>query len=475
MINLQGTVWKLSTNNESLSDKMINLIDSSNLIFDKKEKGTYLINGDKIELNIFNCNFKGVIVEDFIFGVVNIGKESIDFECTCNSYDPLNVYMKEFQKINVGDDDDFFLIHDIYKLIKDYRIEYSDGSRISRSRIKTWIDQFDEIDRIPILTELKSIFIKRYYSKKTILSFLDGDVIQKLAKELGFSDVKDFLLNSQFVDIQNTGKSQGKMLELFDELISLKYNIALKNCGSKSRTYSIYFDDVLCTGLTLINDLKKWSSQPFSDEKTNLQAVNEGTTTLICAYSLAHDKNYHKKVSEMKHKISATFANKIRCFAIWIDNNINKYSKAEFVIPTEENLSQEILSYKDTIIKEVDIYTAQYNSISPEEFFRPFDVPQKEELFTSNVNRNILEKAFLKKGIEILDKSNVSNKNMRALGYSIPSHKNFGFGALCFTWRNIPNNTPLVFWYSGGGFTPLFDVRKSNSSVLVDFANFVVQ
>jgi hypothetical protein len=60
---------------------------------------------------------------------------------------------------------------------------------------------------------------------------------------------------------------------------------------------------------------------------------------------------------------------------------------------------------------------------------------------------------------------------MRALGYSLPSLKDFGFGALCFTWRNVPNNAPLVFWYSGGGFTPLFKVTRGGNPI-VNF-NFV--
>ena len=71
-----------------------------------------------------------------------------------------------------------------------------------------------------------------------------------------------------------------------------------------------------------------------------------------------------------------------------------------------------------------------------------------------------MENAFLLKGIQILDNANSQIPNIRALGYSLPSSKNFGFGALCFTWRNVPNNAPLVFWYSGGGFTPLFKVTR---------------
>ncbi len=82
--------------------------------------------------------------------------------------------------------------------------------------------------------------------------------------------------------------------------------------------------------------------------------------------------------------------------------------------------------------------------------------PHIEEFFTSIANRKRLEDIFLHRGITILNSANVSKPNIRALGYSLPTHKNFGFGALCFTWRNVANNCPIVFWYSGGGFIPLF-------------------
>lgn len=42
---------------------------------------------------------------------------------------------------------------------------------------------------------------------------------------------------------------------------------------------------------------------------------------------------------------------------------------------------------------------------------------------------------------------------------------------LCFTWRNVPNNTPLVFWNPGGGFHPLFKVKRGLSAKAM-FAEF---
>ena len=105
-------------------------------------------------------------------------------------------------------------------------------------------------------------------------------------------------------------------------------------------------------------------------------------------------------------------------------------------------------------------------STGPDEFYRPANTPDNEEFFTSPENRKVIENVFLHKGIQILDNANSQIPNIRTLGYSLPSLKDFGFGALCFTWRNVPNNAPLVFWYSGGGFTPLFNVVRRNNAAM---------
>ena len=137
------------------------------------------------------------------------------------------------------------------------------------------------------------------------------------------------------------------------------------------------------------------------------------------------------------------------------NNEVSISSSLDFIFPLETE-EQKILEYKEKIIVQVDEYTQRFKSTSPQEFFRIAGRPRKEKLFTSPENRNRFETIILMKGVDILNNSNTKIMNIRALGFSLPSQKSFGFGTLCFTWRNIANNTPLVFWYSGGGFYPLF-------------------
>jgi hypothetical protein len=356
------------------------------------------------------------------------------------------------------------LITSIYKTLQDYRAdEENPAVQMTKKRIRAWINQFDEELRIPILTELDSVFKKRYLNKKHVRNFLKA-IVERLTKDFKFESPKDFLENSIFLDLQQEGKSQKVMLKLFNELLEEEYGIGLKKCGKTSKKYSIYLDDILCTGQTLINNVIEWSEQKFSKDKTNKEAVADNSTTLVLAYVFIHEKNYFKKVSQMKHSVSKELSSKHKMYRmVEIENKVVKDSKIDLILPIENEQPKKVNEYKESIIEEVDVYTKSFDGKSPDEFFRPENLPEKEAFFTSKENRILIENAFLNKGIKILKNANATNKNMRALGYSIPSSKNFGFGALCFTWRNVPNNAPLVFWYAGGGFTPLFVKNQTNN------------
>jgi len=358
------------------------------------------------------------------------------------------------------------LIASIATTLKDYREDEDNISvQVSEDHVAEWIEQFDEELWLPILTELESIFKKRYCSKKSLRQFLVL-LIDALTKNSGLPSEVDFLKNAQFLDLQRRGKSQTVILGILHEVISDKYGLSLDECGSISRKYSIYIDDVLCSGLTLVSNIQEWSKTEFENGQTNKMAVEDGSTKLFLNYIFVHKKNFDKKLYEMEKKISARFSAKIKSYHMHeIQNTLTPTSKIDLIMPNSVDQPENVQEYQVEIIETVDAYSKEKGyKTSPEEFFRLDNLPKEEKFFTSAENRKLVEDAFLQKGIEILRKANVNNRNMRALGYSMPSIKNFGFGALCFTWRNVPNNAPLVFWYAGGSFTPLFKVFRGNNS-----------
>ena len=355
------------------------------------------------------------------------------------------------------------LIQSIYEIVEDYRAdENSTNGRITEDEIHNWIKQFEEQDQLIILQELQQIFKKRYCSKNEMKQFLNS-IVEQLTKDFEFNSPVEFLKNAIFLDLQADGKSQKIMLQLFDDFIDETYGMTIADCGTNSKKYSVYIDDILCTGNTLFHNINKWSQCEFSDGKTNKQAISDNSTILVFVYMFIHIKNYLKKKTELRRKISQDTASKhIMYRGLEIHNNPD--STQDIIWPLDVNQPEFVHAYKDTITVKVDEYTQQWKYVAADEFYRMNGTPTNETFFTSSENRSIVESAFLKKGIEILSTVTVQVPNMRALGFSLPSHKNFGFGTLCFTWRNIPNNTPLVFWYAGKGFTPLFKVKRGNST-----------
>ena len=464
------SIWALKTDLGEISNKTIEFDNEQSIIYDSVHNGTYRIETNKLYISFLCYRFEGYWGDECIFGYISkqnsLDKSECEFECKSymsDSGERLNY------EIPSKEDKVTFLIHEIYHQIRDYRVEFGDGSEMTKSRIKEWINQFHEEDRVIILEELKNIFSSRYLSRNNVLEVWD-DILTKLAKAHNFEDIKSFLLNCHFIRTQQKGKSQYALLEILAVFIQDKYNISIEECGSLSKKYSIYVDDVLCTGLTFKNDIVKWSKEEFSSNKSNYEAISDGSTILICCYIFLHTKNFYKKIKQIRYEKLEKIANILRdsMWAIWIDNSINESSKLEILLPRQDLASEKILAYENEIKSKVDIYTSEKGYTTENEFYRNSNIPTKEVFFTTADNRSKIETIFLEKGIDILKNANVNNDRMRALGYSIPSHKNFGFGALCFTWRSIPNNTPLVFWYNGGGFLPLFDVRKGNESVLAN-------
>lgn len=352
------------------------------------------------------------------------------------------------------------LVGSIANTLIDYRADEGNSEfRITSERIIKWITQFEEKDWLPILREMDSIFKQRYYSKSSVVRKLVS-LINALSEEYHMAP-NEFLKNSVFLSLQEDGKSQGKMLELLAGVLLNEFHIKIEECGSKSPKHTIYLDDILCTGTTLYTNLRKWAAQEFSSGISNQVAVEQGTTTLIVAYIFLHKKNYYKKVKQLKIEVSDLFGRNIQKFAaIEIDNDGVTNSRHEVIFPLEEGQNEMVHSYKEKIDQEIKDQTSAAG-----EYFRPVGSPKAEKFFTDSSNRIIVENAFLVKGIEILESVNSQIPNIRALGYAIKSHRNFGFGALCFTWRNVPNNAPLVFWYKGRSFEPLFKVRRKTGGI----------
>lgn len=339
------------------------------------------------------------------------------------------------------------IAQDIAGILKDY-----ENNEMTVAHILKWVNQFEEEDREFILSELAVIFKKTYFSKERCLEILKGYIVF-LSNHFKYNSVKDFLLNTIFLDLQSEQKSQKELLILLDQILIDEYGLSLNDCG-KQHTHYVYLDDILATGNKIFYDLSNWLKQLnlVDISKTNYEYIKErGTKLDICLLCL-HTWGY----SNVEYRLMQEFDEKIKkCLTFFryyaVENNIKAHNaKLNLMLPVE-NQNNEIKAYLNTLEGAM-----KYEDRA----FRKTIQPSKEELFSSSENRIRLENIFLTKGIEILQQvDNLNVKQLRPLGYTVKSHKTFGLGTLFFTFRNIPNNCPIVFWW-GSNWYPLFKLKN---------------
>lgn len=328
--------------------------------------------------------------------------------------------------------------------VKDYR--QADGISISTQSVIEWAEQFPLNDREFLLEETFHILDQRYMPKAFAEKSMKV-IIEKLTEDLKYSDVADFLHNTVFLDLQGKEKSQKDLLRFVANTLEKEYNFDMKECGTVSEQNFIYLDDVLCTGNTVFLDITRWLNEDDGEGNTRLQKIRANKCKVIFVHVFVHKYNRHKLEARFRH-FNRNFSYTSYKF-LEVENDFQRPdSKLDFAFPIKEGQPQIVLDYFTKLnVAELGV-------------FRQPEYPKEEKFFSSPENRVRYENLILIKGLEILSSVNNAKEHMRPLGYTLPSHKTFGFGALCFTWRNIANNTPLVFWYSSGNWKPLFEKKS---------------
>jgi len=147
------------------------------------------------------------------------------------------------------------LLASIATTIHDYRA--GEIAQPSAEHVDRWVTQFDEEARLPILSEIDHVLKKTYFSRDTVLAFLNAVLIKK---ELASSDPCSFWPRVGILNIQLRGDSQREMIVLFDELLFSLCGLHTSDCGTDATTF-VYLDDAIFTGNHVRNDLQRWIGQ----------------------------------------------------------------------------------------------------------------------------------------------------------------------------------------------------------------------
>ncbi|HEX8563836.1 MAG TPA: hypothetical protein VF676_12740 [Flavobacterium sp.] len=359
------------------------------------------------------------------------------------------------------------LIREVFEIIKDYR---ADEQMMNEGTIERWIQQFNLEDREFILEEMKVILGKHYISQEKAKELMK-EMIRFLAKTFEIADPRDFLLASKFIDNQPNGKSQKALLSFVDDIIKAEYGLSIAECNPEKPMYYLYIDDILCTGDTLVKNLTKndehtkgWFYQVNEEGTTNLSLFKNNGSKLILSYFAIHKLNIKKALSRIYYGLGKYNPHTIYAWDkdYAIENDIDNIdSKLNFLFPKESVKDDIVIECQNQIEGKIKGAGYHENDVIR---YRDVNRPQAEEFFSSAENRERFEKIILDKCIQIYNSSSHLKEDLRPkpLGYGLYSDLSLGFGTLIFTWRNVPFNVPLVFWYRSQHWTPLFERKFVN-------------
>lgn len=340
------------------------------------------------------------------------------------------------------------LAESIYEVIKDYRNH--DNIFITQSSIIEWAAQFDE-NSLLVLTELNSIIKETYVSREKAKEFIYGHILEYL-KLYNYSNITTFLIDTEFLEVQQTHKSQPAILNLLEEVLDEKFKESYLKFKEYPKINFVYFDDILASGSTIGKDVIAFLNKIDSSGKKFDKKIQDNEIKFSISIFCLHTWGFEFQKYRIQKEFNDKVLRKINWFWNYEIQNHAKFNNQKLNIakPVKGN-NLKINSYLE------NLSATKYEDYA----FRKSNTPVSEEFFTSAENRIKFENILTEKGIDIINMIQGEVKtNIRPLGLINPQYKIFGLGTHFFTWRNIPNNSPLVYWWEvqGHNWIPLFCV-----------------
>ncbi len=307
-------------------------------------------------------------------------------------------------------------------LIADYR--EGEIQRPDRAHVLCWINQFDQADQSVVLSETLHILSKFYINKANC-----GNFIRAIAssEKLAGADPNAFWRSTEMLRLQTRSQSQKDILDLMLPIVGELYGIGAFARESSNNSY-LYVDDVFYSAGQVQRELENWimTTGP-QNAKVHILAMGR------------HDKGRWFAEKKLKEVASAKavqltwYSSRVLRLSDW--RNVTNRDKTDVLWPSaipDDHYVQQWLANNPNDAH----YATQENC-------RPGTVPHAP--FSSADSRHVLEQAYLKKGAFICSLPRNPDKRMKPLGY----HRlgGWGFGTFLMTYRNCPNNAPLVLWW----------------------------
>lgn len=292
------------------------------------------------------------------------------------------------------------------------------------AHVERWINQFPQAVQQPILTEMEHVLAKTYFSKVRVRKFM-----KSLINHDGWTggDATAFWQQVNFLNLQPRGNSQRELISLFDRKLQKELGLSIAQCGQGNKF--LYLDDGLFSGGRLGADLKNWIANIAPQNAELLIAA-------IAIHTQGHfftEKALNEANIQSGKKLTIKWGRLIS-----IEDGLFAIDASDVLRPTGPGNDPAVAAYVASLGKEQKWRSGA--GIGPQKFF------------SSHQGRHLLEQEFLKMGVALRDMCPNFNDYQRPLGNT--TMRTIGFGTMFATYRNCPNNAPLVLW-AGDPWYPL--------------------
>ena len=315
------------------------------------------------------------------------------------------------------------LLQSIAAMTRDYRAGALPPP--TPDHVDRWITQFPEGLQQPILAEMEHVLGRTYFSRAGVTRFLRRLINHRTWTN---GDPRSFWRQVSFLDIQPRGRSQTELLALFDTTLQEECGISIAACGQGN--HFLYLDDGLFSGSRLCADLDNWIKDAAPQE-----------AQLLVALVARHTQGTYftkKKLTEAIVASGKTITSRW-VYEIEIENRRSRTDNSDILRPTGPGNDASVVAY--------------VQALDRDQTWRTGTNLGSRQFFSSSQGRELLEQEFLRMGVAIRAMCPLLNAHQKPLGNT--TMRTTGFGTLFVTFRNCPNNAPLVLW-AGDPWYPLF-------------------
>lgn len=340
------------------------------------------------------------------------------------------------------------LIRRISEGIADYR--KGEIAEPTPEHVECWVNQFDGEDQLAILRETSHLLRQVYVPKETVKGFI-GNLAGN--EDLVGESAEAFWRSVGFLRLQRQSRSQNDLLELLDEVLGEHFGLDTSREEGANGTY-IYIDDAIFSGNQIRSDLVKWM--------TDNDIRNCTVHVIVIGYHKSGQWYANREIrKEAGPRSVRVHWWKAAALEDW--RRFENVGSLNILWPTAIPDDPHVEEWLDNVPEDRRHFD-----------LRPVMENGRNEFFASENSRNVIEQAFVKKGAYIRSLSQNPSALMRPLGYN--KLHGPGFGTMFATYRNCPNNCPLVMWWGDADkgpplnlWYPLFPRRTRRLDPATDF------